>query len=114
MLETRSFDHMLGITYLEHDGCYDHVAPPTNAVPPDDDAGEFGFDIKRFGLRVPTVLVSPLIPAGTVFRGAGELTIRYKALQCPLHQGADGGLESLTKEMNCELTPPCDVDVIRA
>ena len=31
-------------------------------------AGEFGFDFKRFGLRAPTVLVSPLIPAGTVFR----------------------------------------------
>jgi phospholipase C len=59
---------LLIITYDEHGGCYDHVAPPTNAVPPDDDAGEFGFDFKRFGLRVPTVLVSPLIPAGTVFR----------------------------------------------
>ena len=59
---------LLIITYDEHGGCYDHVAPPTNAVPPDGDAGEFGFDFKRFGLRVPTVLVSPLIPAGTVFR----------------------------------------------
>ena len=56
------------ITYDEHGGCYDHVAPPTNAVPPDDSAGEYDFDFKRFGLRVPTVLVSPLIAAGTVFR----------------------------------------------
>jgi phospholipase C len=37
-------------------------------VPPDDSTGEFGFDFTRFGPRVPTVLVSPLIPAGTVFR----------------------------------------------
>jgi phospholipase C len=59
---------LLIITYDEHGGCYDHVAPPLGAVPPDNLAGEFGFDFKRFGPRVPTVLVSPLIPAGTVFR----------------------------------------------
>jgi hypothetical protein len=50
-------------TYDEHGGCYDHVAPPSGAIPPDHDAGEFGFT--RFGLRVPAVLVSPLIAPGT-------------------------------------------------
>ncbi|HEX7660601.1 MAG TPA: alkaline phosphatase family protein [Pseudonocardiaceae bacterium] len=59
---------LLIVTYDEHGGCYDHVAPPTNATPPDNSAGEFGFDFRRFGVRVPTVLVSPLIAAGTVFR----------------------------------------------
>ncbi|HEY7387246.1 MAG TPA: alkaline phosphatase family protein [Bryobacteraceae bacterium] len=59
---------MLIVTYDEHGGCYDHVPPPANAVAPDNSAGEYGFDFTRFGLRVPTVLVSPLIPAGTVFR----------------------------------------------
>ncbi len=59
---------LLVVTYDEHGGCYDHVPPPAGAVPPDDDAGEFGFDFTRFGLRVPTVLVSPLIAPGTVFR----------------------------------------------
>jgi phospholipase C len=59
---------VLIITYDEHGGCYDHVPPPDNAVAPDNSAGELGFDFKRFGLRVPTVLVSPLIPASTVFR----------------------------------------------
>ncbi|HWC81849.1 MAG TPA: alkaline phosphatase family protein [Pseudonocardiaceae bacterium] len=62
---------LLIITYDEHGGCYDHVAPPTGAVKPDNTAGEFGFDFTRFGLRVPTVLVSPLIEAGTVFRVSG-------------------------------------------
>ncbi len=59
---------LLIITYDEHGGCYDHVAPPLGAVPPDNSVGEYGFDFTRFGPRVPTVLVSPLVPAGTVFR----------------------------------------------
>jgi len=61
---------LLIITYDEHGGCYDHVPPPSGAVPPDNSAGEYGFDFTRFGPRVPAVLVSPLIPAGTVFRVA--------------------------------------------
>jgi phospholipase C len=56
------------LTYDEHGGLYDHVPPPTNATVPDSSAGEYGFDFTRFGPRVPTVLVSPLIPAGTVYR----------------------------------------------
>jgi phospholipase C len=56
------------ITYDEHGGCYDHVPPPVGAVRPDASLGEFGFDFTRFGVRVPTVLVSPLIEPGTIFR----------------------------------------------
>ncbi|MGO9198602.1 MAG: alkaline phosphatase family protein [Acidimicrobiales bacterium] len=56
------------VTYDEHGGCYDHVPTPSGATPPDACAGEFGFDFRRFGVRVPVVLVSPWIPAGTVFR----------------------------------------------
>ncbi len=59
---------LLIITYDEHGGCYDHVPPPTGATPPDSTIGEFGFDFTRFGVRVPAVLVSPLIPAGTIYR----------------------------------------------
>src|ERR1700689_5297180 len=59
---------LLFITYDEHGGLYDHVSPPSGATPPDATPGEFGFDFTRFGVRVPVVLVSPLIPAGTVFR----------------------------------------------
>ncbi len=61
---------LLIVTYDEHGGCYDHVPPPSGAVPPDNSVGEYGFDFTRFGPRVPAVLVSPLIPAGTVFRVA--------------------------------------------
>ena len=57
------------ITFDEHGGCYDHVEPPP-AKPPDaaSDPGEEGFHFDRYGVRVPTVLVSPYIEAGTVFR----------------------------------------------
>jgi phospholipase C len=61
-------DTLLVITFDEHGGNYDHVPPPWGAVPPDDSAGEFGFDFTRFGVRVPALLVSPRIAAGTVFR----------------------------------------------
>jgi phospholipase C len=71
---------LLIITYDEHGGCYDHVAPPTGAVPPDSCAGEFGFDFTRFGVRVPTVLVSPLIAAGTVFRPSGTVPLDHTSI----------------------------------
>jgi len=59
---------VLIITYDEHGGTYDHVHPPTGAIAPDDVVGPSGFDFTRFGVRVPAVIVSPLIPAGTVLR----------------------------------------------
>jgi phospholipase C len=59
---------LLVITHDEHGGNYDHVPPPSGAAPPSATPGEQGFDFTRFGVRVPAVLVSPLIQAGTVFR----------------------------------------------
>jgi phospholipase C len=61
-------DTLLLITYDEHGGNYDHVPPPSGAAKPDDTVGEFGFDFKRFGVRIPALLISPRIQAGTVFR----------------------------------------------
>jgi phospholipase C len=62
---------LLIITYDEHGGFYDSVAPGA-ATPPNDgspqdasiNAGGFLFDL--YGVRVPAVIVSPLIPAGVV------------------------------------------------
>ncbi len=65
---------MLIIIYDEHGGCYDHVAPgraaPPGHVPGDNPEPEFLFD--RYGIRVPAVIASPYIQAGTVLRPSDE------------------------------------------
>lgn len=55
------------ITYDEHGGFYDHVAPPS-ATPPGDGTkyNKKNFDFSRYGVRVPAVIISPFIREGTV------------------------------------------------
>ncbi|MFE2408495.1 alkaline phosphatase family protein [Kitasatospora sp. NPDC059408] len=77
---------LLVITYDEHGGCYDHVPPPSGAVPPDGAQGEFGFDFTRFGVRVPAVLISPLIAAGTVYRPAGDTPLDHTSVLKTIEQ----------------------------
>ena len=59
------------ITYDEHGGIFDHVPPPActkDIFTADGNATGTGtpFQFDRLGVRVPTVLVSPWIPKGTV------------------------------------------------
>ncbi|MDB5730876.1 MAG: phosphoesterase [Variovorax sp.] len=56
---------MLIITYDEHGGFYDHVAPGP-AKPSGSKGSEHGFMFDQLGVRVPAVIVSPLIARGTV------------------------------------------------
>jgi phospholipase C len=49
---------MLIVTYDEHGGFHDHVPPPEA---PDDDP-----QMRRYGIRVPALIVSPLIEPGSV------------------------------------------------
>jgi phospholipase C len=63
---------LLIIVYDEHGGFYDHVKPCC-AIPPGDGIPEgqktrnaLGFDFTQYGVRVPAVIVSPLIRKGTV------------------------------------------------
>ena len=62
-------DSLLIVTYDEHGGFYDHVAPDA-VVPPGDNPGSdhnrSGFDFARLGVRVPAVLVSPRLLRGGV------------------------------------------------
>ncbi len=65
------------IVYDEHGGIYDHVPPPACdpahpdgfTAPASDTGTEFDFHFDRLGVRVPAILVSPWIPAGTVVAG---------------------------------------------
>ncbi|MBW4023040.1 MAG: hypothetical protein HIU92_07835 [Proteobacteria bacterium] len=57
---------LLIITYDEHGGTFDHVSPPA-ATPPGPPYQD-GFTFNRFGARVPAVIVSPLIPPGSIIR----------------------------------------------
>ena len=61
---------VLIVTYDEHGGFYDHVPPP-QIVAPEDAVTDPGnntnqFDFKQLGVRVPTVIISPLIPKGVI------------------------------------------------
>ncbi len=61
---------LLIITYDEHGGFYDHVAPPTTVEPGDEVTSPFnnkyGFNFRQLGVRVPAVVVSPYIAKGTI------------------------------------------------
>lgn len=59
------------VIYDEHGGFFDHSFPPP-AVPPHqhDEPGEDGFKFDVLGVRVPAVLISPLIEQGTVFHAS--------------------------------------------
>jgi len=61
---------LLIITWDEHGGFYDHVAPPVAVSPGDTVPGsghnQYGFTFERYGLRVPAVIISPLIPRNLI------------------------------------------------
>ncbi|MBN8736131.1 MAG: hypothetical protein J0H27_07660 [Xanthomonadales bacterium] len=60
---------LLIVTFDEHGGFYDHVAP-TAAVPPGDvftqDYIQHHFRFDRYGVRVPTLVISPLVRRGVI------------------------------------------------
>lgn len=76
---------LLVITFDEHGGTYDHVPPPWGAAPPWGDSApgfelEAGFKFDRFGIRVPTILASPWIDEGTVFRSMTDVPYDHTSM----------------------------------
>jgi phospholipase C len=61
---------MLVITYDEHGGFFDHVVPPTTVEPGDSqidpNSNRNGFNFRQLGVRVPAIIVSPLIGKGVI------------------------------------------------
>jgi phospholipase C len=76
------------LTYDEHGGCFDHVPPPWGATPPDSATeSTYGFTFNRFGVRVPTVLISPLSAPGTVYRvPAGSMPLDHTSILKTIEQ----------------------------
>lgn len=75
---------MLIITYDEHGGFYDHVAPPAAVEPGDkfaDGLNTNGFTFNQYGVRVPAVVVSPLIAKGTVSHTEYDHTSIMKTME---------------------------------
>jgi phospholipase C len=63
-------DSVLLLAYDEQGGFYDHVNPPPTVSPgdtiSDEDNNHHSFDFKQLGIRVPAIVISPLIPANLV------------------------------------------------
>src|SRR6267154_1369607 len=79
---------LLIITFDEHGGCYDHVAPPPppQVASPDPKGfntgqGEKGFDFKRLGVRVPMVMVSQNIARNTIVNSQMDHCSFLKTMQ---------------------------------
>jgi phospholipase C len=77
------------IIYDEHGGCYDHVPPPAPVVSPDgkvipvNEPGGSGFEFNRLGVRIPAVLVSPLIAQGTISNtGFDHTSVIRTVIEC--------------------------------
>ncbi len=104
---------LLIITFDEHGGCYDHVAPPTT-VPPDgvlippSQPGGSNFAFDRLGIRVPAIVVSPFTAAGTILNDVYDHTTVLKTVMGCFDLGTDqlGGraaaAEDLGKALNLE------------
>ena len=85
------------ILYDEHGGTFDHIKPPAAAPPrkgerytdPADNHLQFGWD--RLGPRVPAIIVSPLVEAGTIDPTVYDHTSVFRTLR-----ERDSSLKSLT------------------
>ncbi|MHB9837965.1 alkaline phosphatase family protein [Paraburkholderia terrae] len=84
---------VLLIVFDEHGGFFDHVTPP-NAEPPGSTENtrlkthNFAFD--RLGVRVPAIVVSPFVPAGTIDHSLYDHTSILKTTDALL--GLNGAL----------------------
>jgi phospholipase C len=102
------------ITYDEHGGIYDHVPPPACApdgfvAQPDSTLTGKPFMFDRLGVRVPAVLVSPWIAAGTVVPGvgaAGERVFEHASIPATVTdhfiQGFDAANVRTTRERSAD------------
>lgn len=76
---------LLIITYDEHGGFYDHVAPPPAPIPGDGigqpDYNRFGFSFNQYGVRVPAVVVSPMVKKNVIDHSLYDHTSMLRTLE---------------------------------
>ncbi|HEY1369352.1 MAG TPA: alkaline phosphatase family protein [Gaiellaceae bacterium] len=82
---------MLVITYDEHGGFYDHVLPP----PARDDKPAF----RTYGVRVPTIVVSPFTPRGGVSNVLYDHTSIIKTVLLRFCKDANGQIPDMGKRV---------------
>lgn len=73
------------ITYDEHGGFYDHVRPPT--------AEDDWPDLRRYGVRVPAIVVSPFVKRGGVSSLHFDHTSIIKTILLKFCQGPNEGIQ---------------------
>jgi phospholipase C len=102
---------LLVITYDEHGGCYDHVAPPGSAKNPDpaNPPGQDGFLFNRFGVRVPCVVINPYIRRGLIARPNGYVPFDHASViktvqNCFKLQGQLTERDKAAPDFSCLLT----------
>jgi phospholipase C len=67
---TRWARTMLVICYDEHGGFFDHEAPPPmHSAPPEKHIWDDPTPFETLGVRIPAIVVSPLVEPGTCFKG---------------------------------------------
>jgi len=111
---------LLIITYDEHGGFYDSVAPPGGIAAPDDgsspDNNELDFDFTQAGVRVPAVVVSPWIQAQvdpTVYDHASVLATVEKLFGLNALTARDGNANDLLHLISGTLRTDCPTSLGR-
>ena len=98
-------DTLLVILYDENGGLYDHVQPGDTIVPDGktgrDNLGDHWvtFDFNRFGVRVPAVIVSPLIPRRKIDSNIYDHTAVLAALEQRFHLQLLGAREKTVDKL---------------
>jgi phospholipase C len=107
---------LLIVTYDEHGGFYDSVAPgpapaPGDGSPNDLTINSNGFTFDRYGVRVPAIIVSPLIPKGsvdhTLYDHASVLATLEQLYQLPTLTNRDAAANTLLNLLSLK-TPRTD------
>jgi phospholipase C len=74
------------VLFDEGGGCYDHIAPP--AAVPDGYTSREGFTFDRLGIRVPSIMISPLTERGTVITDTFHHTAFIRSMRERFNLGA--------------------------